>query len=170
MDSMKERVLSILSTTPARWQELTRALPADLATEAPAPAEWSAVECLIHMVDTERLFQFRLAAFLEGRDFPAFNPDEEGTRSANPQPAALAAEFAARRAESLGQLERLTPADYERTARHAELGPVTLREMLNEWAAHDLNHTVQAERALMQPFIRACGPWVKYFTSQVIEG
>jgi hypothetical protein len=26
-------------------------------------------------------------------------------------------------------------------------------------AAHDLNHTVQAERALMQPFIAGSGPW-----------
>jgi hypothetical protein len=43
------------------------------------------------------------------------------------------------------------------------MGTVTLRQMLNEWAAHDLMHTVQAERALMQPFIDACGPWQRSF-------
>jgi hypothetical protein len=31
--------------------------------------------------------------------------------------------------------------------------------MIHQWAAHDLNHTVQAERALMQPFIAGPGPW-----------
>jgi hypothetical protein len=31
--------------------------------------------------------------------------------------------------------------------------------MVHEWAAHDLNHTVQAERALMHPFIAGSGPW-----------
>jgi hypothetical protein len=35
--------------------------------------------------------------------------------------------------------------------------------MLQTWAAHDLNHTVQAERALMQPFMRGCGPWRHFF-------
>jgi hypothetical protein len=43
------------------------------------------------------------------------------------------------------------------------LGTVTLAEFLHEWAAHDLNHTLQAERALMQPFIAGCGPWRGYF-------
>lgn len=169
MDTLLNRVLSILATTPDRWQQLTRVVPADLLAEAPAPGEWSAVECLQHILDTERVFQFRLAAFAEGRDFPAFNPDEEGNQSANIRPADLAADLDTRRAESLRLIEKLTPADYERTARHAELGPVNLGMMLNEWAVHDLNHTVQAERALMQPFLRECGPWLKYFTSQIIE-
>ena len=40
-----------------------------------------------------------------------------------------------------------------------ELGVVSLRELLNEWAAHDMMHIVQAERAIMQPFIAASGPW-----------
>jgi hypothetical protein len=30
--------------------------------------------------------------------------------------------------------------------------------MIHEWAAHDLMHTIQGERALMQPFIADCGP------------
>ncbi len=38
-------------------------------------------------------------------------------------------------------------------------GTVTLAELLQTWAAHDLNHTVQAERALMQPFMLGCGTW-----------
>jgi hypothetical protein len=28
-------------------------------------------------------------------------------------------------------------------------------------------HTVQAERALMQPFIQGCGPWQVYFTDHL---
>ena len=42
-------------------------------------------------------------------------------------------------------------------------------EMVHEWAAHDLNHTVQAERAIMQPFIRGCGPWQKYFSDHLVR-
>ncbi|MGW8252050.1 MAG: hypothetical protein ACWGO1_15525, partial [Anaerolineales bacterium] len=69
----------------------------------------------------------------------------------------------------LALLETLTPADLPRTAVHAELGVVTLEEMLNEWAAHDLMHTVQAERALMQPYIDGCSPWQVFFTDHMIE-
>jgi hypothetical protein len=67
------------------------------------------------------------------------------------------------RQASLKALEAITLADLERSVRHGELGPVTLGQMLNEWAGHDLMHTVQAERAMMQPFIEGCGPWQIYF-------
>ena len=50
------------------------------------------------------------------------------------------------------------------------LGSVTLAEMLHTWAAHDLNHTVQAERALMQPFLLGCGPWRTFFRDHEIGG
>jgi hypothetical protein len=32
-----------------------------------------------------------------------------------------------------------------------------------EWAAHDLMHTVQAERAMMQSFILGSGTWRPFF-------
>ena len=59
--------------------------------------------------------------------------------------------------------DRVKPSDLNKGSRHKELGPVTMSELLHEWAGHDLMHTVQAERALMQPFIRGCGPWQVYF-------
>jgi hypothetical protein len=96
-------------------------------------------------------------------NFPAFNPDEEGAASASQSPSALAAEFASLRSGSLALLKTLKPADLARTALHPELGQVTLEQLLQEWAGHDLNHTIQAEQALMQPFISGCGPWRKYF-------
>ena len=55
-------------------------------------------------------------------------------------------------------LECVAPQDFNRTAEHSELGTVTLGQLLHEWAAHDLNHTIQAERAVMQLFIEGCGP------------
>ena len=47
-------------------------------------------------------------------------------------PAVVAARFAQARADSLAALERIGEADLARTARHSELGQVTLLEMLNE--------------------------------------
>ncbi len=168
MNDLLPRVFAILKTTPDHWRALASNVPAGLLFEKPKPGEWSAVECLQHLIDTESIFQSRLQAFREGRDFPAFNPDEEGTKPEVFAPEAMAGEFARRRAESLRRLEGFTSADFPLPARHAELGPVTLEQLINEWAAHDLNHTVQAERALMQPFLRECGPWQKYFTDHLV--
>lgn len=161
---------SILATTPLRWQQLMDNLPADLLAQRPAPAEWSAVECLVHLLDTEQfVFPARVGAFLAGQDFPAFNPGTQGNKfmpGDNTQ--ALLERFIRLRGESLDLLARLTPADMPRNARHAELGPVTLEQMLNEWVGHDLDHMIQAERAIMQPFIAGCGPWQVYFTANRI--
>lgn len=170
MDNLLPKARAVLGITPARWNELTNNLPSELLQRPPAPGEWSAVECLQHLIDTEKVFQHRVQAFLEGRDFPAFNPDEEGSDPGVTPPPELAARFAKLREESFAALEKLNPEDLPRQARHAELGVVSLSEMLHEWAAHDLMHTVQAEQALMQPFIQGCGPWQIYFTAHMAGG
>lgn len=165
MDETFSWSLSLLATTPARWLQLTQALPAALLERPPAPGEWAALGCLQHLVDTEQVFQSRIQAFLEGREsFPAYDPDRQGTKTPDGTGGeSLARRFAELRQASLQTLEKLAPEDASRRSRHLELGPVTLGEMVHEWAAHDLNHTLQAERALMQPFIAACGPWEVYF-------
>ena len=171
MEKVLESMRALIAATPERWNGMVQALPEELLTRPAAVGEWSAVECLQHLVDTEKVLQFRVQAFLAGTDFPGYNPDEEGTQPGAQSPLDLAKEFARARSESLRILEKLTPADLVRKARHAELGMVTLSEMVHEWATHDLNHTVQAERALMQPFLQGCGPWIKYFTDHlIIEG
>lgn len=163
-------VQAVLSTTPSRWESLAQTLPPELLSRPPTSGEWSALECLGHLVDVERVFQFRLQAFLEGRDtFPAFDPDRQGSQlTAHTSAQELVDEFSRLRTASLAALAGITADDLSRKARHQELGMVTLGEMAHEWAAHDLNHTVQAERALMQPFIQACGPWQPYFADHVL--
>jgi hypothetical protein len=170
MENLLFVINPLLGATAERWMGLAVAYPVEALASAPAVGEWSALECLQHIIDTEKVLQFRVRAFLEGRDFPGFNPDEEGTLLRASAPVEMARQFAQMRRESLDLLADLKEADLERRARHAELGMVTLGEMLHEWVAHDLNHTVQAERALMQPFIRECGPWKIYFRDHVIEG
>ena len=103
-----DTLLPVLETTPARWQALCQTLPPDLLSRKPADGEWSALECLNHLLDTEKnIFPVRVRAFLAGVNFPAFNPDEEGAAVANPTPSALAAEFASLRAASLDLLKTL---------------------------------------------------------------
>jgi hypothetical protein len=169
MNNFMNDIRAVLSITPARWLNITSALPADLLARKPSPGEWSALECLGHLLDTERyVFPVRMELFLVGRDLEAFNPDTQGS-TLEQSPAEMAAEFARLREGSLEALKKVSEADLLRKARHSELGMVTLGELLHEWAAHDLNHTVQAEKALMQPFIAGSGAWRVYFKDHDVE-
>jgi hypothetical protein len=170
MENVLDWARSVLTTTPIRWEDMAHTLPTELLTRPPAAGGWSALECLQHILDTENIFTTRLKYFLAGQDFPAFNPDEEGTRlSSTPSPLEMTAFFTRMRQDSLASLAELTPDDLKRRARHAQLGMVSLGEMVHEWAAHDLNHTVQAERAIMQPFILGSGPWQAYFQDHLVK-
>jgi hypothetical protein len=163
-------VFPVLETTPQRWVQLASMLKPELFQRKPAPKEWSAYDCLRHIVDTERsVFPARVGYLLRGEDFPAYQPDKEGKeQKPTPTPVELAAEFSLLRAESLALLSKVGEGDLNRTARHQELGMVTLGEMIHEWAGHDLMHTVQGERAILQPFIDGCGPWKRYFSDHAV--
>ena len=165
-----EWISSVLKTTPDRWLNLAEMLPALLMVAKPAPLEWSAAECLVHLVDLDGAAGGELPVHGGGADadFPAFDPETQGVvLDPGYSPLTLAWKFNQQRREGLALIEKLQPADLEKTSRHTELGVVTLSELLNEWAAHDLVHTMQAERALMQPFILGCGPWKKNFEEHI---
>ncbi len=164
-ETLLKQVAAVLATTAARFADLTRTIPQELLERQPQPGEWSALQTLQHLVDTEEwIFPVRVEAILAGQNFPGFNPDTQGRvdRIAL-APTDLAARFGELRAHGQDMLARVGVADLDRTAVHGELGEVTMRELLNEWATHDLNHLVQAERAIMQPFIVGAGPWRHYF-------
>lgn len=161
LDTLK----SMLASLPAYWTSLAENVPDEIIRRPAAEGEWSALHCLCHLLDAERLiFPVRVRVFLAGGDsFAAFNPDEESTDYAQLSASEVAKQFASYRGETLQLLAQVQPEHLSREARHSELGMVTLEQMLNEWVAHDFNHTIQAERALMQAFIPESGPWRHYF-------
>jgi hypothetical protein len=165
-------LIDILRVNSERWRQIASGLDRDLLDRAPAPREWSALQCLSHAADTEaQVFASRIRAIMDGRpELPSYDPDVQATPvTAVSDPVAIAERLVALRRDSLALLTTITEADLDRGSRHMELGPVTLRELLNEWAAHDLMHIVQAERAVMQPFIPASGPWRSYFADHDVE-
>ncbi len=167
-DEILATAIALLAATPARWVTLVRAAPLEVLVMKPALTEWSALECLQHLVETERLaMPVRLKALLAEQSFPGFTPAQHGSSGLPTRE--LADEFSQLRQENLAVLAHVTAADLAKRALHAEYGVVTLREFLHHWVGHDLMHTVQAERALLQPFIRGCGPWhVNYTEHRVL--
>ncbi len=164
MNTQVENVYAVLSTTLERWQRLVSTLPIDLLSRPPADGEWSAFNCLQHLLVAERFnFPVRYRSFIAEQDFVAFDPNQKHPDIESLAPEQLVAVFAQARQESLVLLQNVKDSDLERTVQHPQFGIVTLAQMLQTWAAHDLMHTVQAERALMQPFMLSCGPWRVFF-------
>jgi hypothetical protein len=170
MSDVLDAARRVLSTTSDRWLSLVEATPEALLRRAPAPGEWSAAECLDHLLLAERhVFGRRLRAILDGREMVAFDPSRPPAPAAERTPREAAAALAAERAAHLVTLAGLTSGDLERASRHPEYGLVTLRVVLSTWAAHDLQHTVQAEEALMQAFLPDTGPFRFRFAAHEVS-
>src|SRR5215207_8997259 len=166
MTELVPRVRAVLETTVPRWLLLAETLPPDALHRPSAPGEWSPVGCLRHLRDAERdVFSVRVRAFLAGQDLVPYDPDTQGSVDAGETPMDLANDFARLRQECLVPLAQLQEADLKREVIHDEYGPVRLGELLHEWAAHDLMHTVQAEQALMRPLVADSGPWRPTFAA-----
>jgi hypothetical protein len=172
MSDLLPRAIALLRLDGERWHALGTGLDRDLLARQPAPGEWSALQCLVHSVNSEAaIFATRVRNMLAGgTEMQYYDPDKEMTPvGPDTDPAAVAEQLRAMRAESLALLATVSEADLGRTARHSELGMVTLGQQLNEWVAHDLMHVVQAERAVMQAFIPATGPWRPYFADHDVD-
>ena len=80
-----DAVRRLLATTVPRWQELVDTLPPEAIERHPRRGEWSAADCLEHLLHAERaVFGVRLRHLLEGR--PRLIPyDPEAPRDREPE-------------------------------------------------------------------------------------
>ena len=163
-------IRAILASTPLRWQQLIATVPGDLLRRLPQAGEWSALGCFAHIIATEELaFPARVRAILAGQDFAAFSPAAPAVAEVEPDAAEMVAQFTRSRTANLALYDTITAEDLSMTGRHADLGPMSLAEVIHSWAAHDLNHTIQAERSLMQPFISGSGALRFRFADHDVE-
>jgi hypothetical protein len=99
-----------------------------------------------------------LAQLLE---YEAPTPTHPGGRSPRPPPRS--------HGPAASTWPELAPDDLDRTLPHPGFGDITPGQLLSGCCAHDLQHTVQAEVALMQPFLPASGIWRGVFADQDVE-
>jgi hypothetical protein len=159
MSEFLESFSSVLGATPRRWLELAAAVPAELLGRPAAAGEWSAVDCLRHLLQADRhVFPSRVRQFLAGdEELSVLDPS-----TIPPLPERTAREMAEAlalvREENLGLLASLRPEDLERTSRSRRFGQVPLGLVLRQWTLHDLEHMIQAERAVFQGLLVDSGP------------
>jgi hypothetical protein len=72
--------------------------------------------------------------------------------------------FEEQRETNLETLRELPPGAGERKAVHKKVGPITLAQMLNEWALHDLGHIRQiAELVRARKYLAGAGPLASFY-------
>lgn len=112
------------------------------------PGEWSANECVGHLIEAERrgfAGRIRLILASDRPELEAWDPPAvaAGRRDHLRSGTELADEFAGLRAESVAMVRRLGPADMGRMGMHPEIGALRVDELLGEWVHHDRNHVRQ---------------------------
>lgn len=155
-----------LERTPRVLDALLEGLSAADMQWQPAAGRWSIAEVVAHLAHAEEhCFGPRLRAFLEEADAEFGGYEAEEFRAA-PVEGALTRLREARRA-NLDRLAAAPASAVKRAARHAELGRVTLGEMLNEWAFHDLGHIRQiAEIVRARRYYPGMGAWRRYYETK----
>jgi len=119
-----------------------------LAGWRPTPDEWSANECVGHLIEADRRgFGGRIQRILAENGVAEAGWDQIGVAAARrdwERPvASILEEFTAGRDSGIAVVEGLRDDDVDRYAVHAVVGPVTVQNLLHEWVFHDRNHIRQ---------------------------
>ncbi len=168
--SFLEESLAILTRTPATLDALLRGLPSVWTDATEGPNTWSPYIVMGHLIHGERGDWIqRLSIILEhgvSRTFETFDREAQFKESAAKPLAELLDEFAALRQGNLAQLRALDlqSAQLELQGLHPAFGPVTVRQLLATWTAHDLAHTLQITRVMARRYKQEVGPWAEYLS------
>lgn len=169
-----EEATAILARTPLALDALLRGLSEEWVGANEGVDTWSPFDVIGHLIHGERTDWLPRARIIlergDTRAFDAFDRFAQLRASQDRTLPDLLDEFAALRATNLRALESLalTEADLDRRGLHPELGPVTMRQLLATWVAHDLDHVVQISRVLARQYSDEVGPWRAYL--RIISG
>ena len=166
--------ISILARTPATLDTLLRGLPDSWIAAHEGGETWSAFDVIGHLIHGEQTDWLPRAKIIlehgDTRAFEKFDRFAQFRAASDRTLESLLDEFAMLRRENLLELESMAlgAADLDRQGRHPELGPVTLRQLLAAWVAHDLDHVMQVARVLGRQYSDEVGPWRAFL--RVISG
>lgn len=160
--------LHVLERTPATFRALLGGLPDVWTAPNEGPDTFSAFDNVGHLIHGERTDWIPRARIIlsqePNRRFEPYDRFAQYRESQGKDMAELLDEFALLRAENLTTLRRwqLSERELALEGEHPELGPVTLRQLLATWVAHDLGHVAQTARVLAKQYREAVGPWREY--------
>ena len=132
------------------------------------PDTFSPFDVLGHLIHGERTDWIPRARIIlaqgPNRRFEPYDRFAQVRESAGKSVADLLDEFARLREENLAILRGWNFSERELAleGEHPELGPVSLRQLLATWVAHDLGHIAQTTRVMAKQYRDSVGPWREY--------
>ena len=142
---------TVQSGTAAWMRELVELAGKDLRTK-PEPGEWSVIECLGHLVDSELTTSARVRWIIAEYQPDIVAYDQalwvDRLRHIEDDPDELIGMFEILRSANLRLWRSRPTADRERVGIHRERGPESYGLIVQLAAGHDRLHLDQAERAL----------------------
>ena len=162
--------IDILERTPAVLDVLLRDASDSWTTADEGPDTWSPIVVLGHLIHGEETDWIpRAAIILEHGPERAFEPYDRFAQFERfgdwPMHQLLdrLAELRRANVETLAGWQ-LSDQQLDLPGQHPALGPVTLRQLLATWCAHDLSHVAQIVRAMAKRYKADVGPWVEYLS------
>ena len=142
---------SVQETEPAQWRRVIEQAGAHLRTR-PDDGEWSVIECLGHMTDSELVTSARYRWTLAETEPVLAGYDQTAWVArlghSTEDPAALLDYFSALRRANVSLWRRTPVIQRGRLSLHAERGPESFELLFRLQAGHGRVHLAQAEHAL----------------------
>ncbi|HEX2721904.1 MAG TPA: DinB family protein [Gemmatimonadaceae bacterium] len=148
-------VIEALRRAPEIVVPLVREVPSAVLLRRPAPLRWSAHEHACHLAHVHALFFDRLEYML--RDpAPLIQPYLPGEQDSDDLLLSMDLDaalerFAGDRARLVVRLEKLSAAEWTRTATHGEYRTYSVFIMFRHLALHDFLHAYRIEELLLRP-------------------
>jgi uncharacterized damage-inducible protein DinB len=141
--------LETLHQTPLDVAALLAGLSEEALSQPPADGGWAIRNIVSHLRDAEGVLSFRLSLLLE-QEHPLLESKavfEWATKEEEHPPTTqeIFDTYRASRQETIAKLESIPLSDWWRTGQHEEFGPVTLRQQVSYFAAHEITHLPQIE-------------------------
>lgn len=162
--------LAVLEQTPIIIEKVIWSATEEQMHWKPSMERWSISEVLAHLADVEVVgFRDRIQKMLD-QDNPRLESyDQNAAYAAGKYSTGKAREhlkrFCHERDRTLSWLRYVPAAMVMRTGHHAHLGPITIGQLMNEWAFHDLGHVRQiAELYRSHAFYPLMGSFQQYYT------
>jgi hypothetical protein len=168
MDFDLAAAIAVLERTPHALRAMLAGLPPAWTEATEGPETWSPYVIVGHLIHGERAdWITRAEVILAQGPHRRFTPIDRFAQfhESRGRPLAdLLDEFAHLRAGNLDTLAgwRLGDVHLDLEGEHPEFGPVTLRQLLATWVAHDLGHLAQTARVMARQYREAVGPWRAY--------
>ncbi len=146
--------LDVLAATPRVFRALLGGLPEAVAARL-RDGDWSARDVLAHVLDRGPTLRQRVELMVAEPHPPIPDVDEAESLEASGYRRLPVAElldrFERERAADVERYAALTAVELARAGQHSVAGPISVAELLNHVAHHDLNHLQQVAAILAAP-------------------